>query len=803
MNPTRNIAPCDALPSTHADAREIRLRFRWIAPLYFGLLVLAVFGNGLFAASGRIFSATCHDLSLAYVAYLKFGFGEMAAGRIPLWNPHSFCGLPFVGNIQSALFYPPNWLHLLLSTSAAINWSIALHFFLAGWFTSLWCRRRGLSALACLLAGTIFMFSAGFFLHLYPGHITILGAMAWAPLLFLIVDAIFESPSLRWALAGMAVVAMSILAGHPQMVYYTALAAGLYSLLNLGACRHRIKALGCLAAIYIGAIMLSAIQLLPTAQQTAESSRGAGVSYLYASWGSTPPEALASLVSPDIFGVPLEFSPDGRQIIPPDGPGRFGYVGRVSAAYWEVLLYCGAGALALALYGALRGQRQHLRHSRIIALAMLVLAMGAYTPIFRPLFDYFPGYGSFRVTGRFNFLFSLHLAMLAAAGLDTLTRQARKMDWSVLFILLLAAAVVIGGWAIRPTESRPNESLWAWQLSTASLVPTEQISSTAIIQTGRQASNAIMLGGVIMLVMAAALLAAIRQPRWRLAAAGIAMGELVLFAVFNTPASPELLPMPTAWREGITSRPAGSRVLTSRLTHANTGMIEGYDDIHGYDPVVPRRYLELYATLIGADPNSNAMPGVPADLSPLFRMLRLGIFLRQDDDARAWTEPPAASPLPHALLVPSALVISNRDDRLQVLRNPGFDPTARVILEEPPELPLPGGTPGGTATVIPHGTDELEITATTAHPAVLLITDTYSKYWKAEGYPDSLQRAYRVQPANHALRAIVLPAGTHHIRMYFAPGGFAVGRAITLGGLVIYLVTAGWVFARRKKSRAA
>jgi hypothetical protein len=35
-------------------------------------------------------------------------------GLIPLWNPHQFCGAPFIANGQSAFFYPPNWLFLAL-----------------------------------------------------------------------------------------------------------------------------------------------------------------------------------------------------------------------------------------------------------------------------------------------------------------------------------------------------------------------------------------------------------------------------------------------------------------------------------------------------------------------------------------------------------------------------------------------------------------------------------------------------------------------------------------------------------------
>jgi len=31
-------------------------------------------------------------------------------GRFPLWDSSIYCGIPFSGNIQAALFYPPVWL---------------------------------------------------------------------------------------------------------------------------------------------------------------------------------------------------------------------------------------------------------------------------------------------------------------------------------------------------------------------------------------------------------------------------------------------------------------------------------------------------------------------------------------------------------------------------------------------------------------------------------------------------------------------------------------------------------------------
>ena len=40
----------------------------------------------------------------------EFARAALWKGTLPLWNPHIFCGLPFMSNGQTAVLYPPNLL---------------------------------------------------------------------------------------------------------------------------------------------------------------------------------------------------------------------------------------------------------------------------------------------------------------------------------------------------------------------------------------------------------------------------------------------------------------------------------------------------------------------------------------------------------------------------------------------------------------------------------------------------------------------------------------------------------------------
>ena len=76
---------------------------------------------------------------------------------------------------------------------------------------------------------------------------------------------------------------------------------------------------------------------------------------------------------------------------------------------------------------------------------------------------------------------------------------------------------------------------------------------------------------------------------------------------------------------------------------------------------------------------------------------------------------------------------------------------------------------------------------------LLLVTDSYSRYWQAVPLPGSSQSHYQVLPADYTLIGVPLDAGHHLIRLEYAPPGWVIGRWISLASLVIYLAAPGYV----------
>jgi len=305
---------------------------RWAPPAIFGLLTLAMFADMLVFPGGRVVSSPGTDLALHFAASREFGFGELARGNFPLWNPRMFCGYPYFGGFQPALLYPPNWIFLILPLTLAINLSIALHVFLCGCFTYLWV--RGLSGNSRLvhphdikfrfrataeefapglMAGVAYMFCARFFMHVYAGHLPHVCLVPWLPVVLLSIDQLTQTGNWKWSLAGAWAAAMMILAGYPQMVYYTGVIMPIYLLWRLVESPLRLRAVAGLAMIAILALGLSAAQLWAGAQAAEESIRQGGTSYEFARTFSFPPENLLTLFAPDALG---SLSTKGRPLQP-------------------------------------------------------------------------------------------------------------------------------------------------------------------------------------------------------------------------------------------------------------------------------------------------------------------------------------------------------------------------------------------------------------------------------------------------------------------------------------------------------
>jgi hypothetical protein len=783
-------------------------------------LTLLMFGDVLLSPKPVLLSVEGGDIFLEDVYWREFAFGQLRKGNFPFWNPHIFSGTPFFGGFQSGLLYPLNLHYLVLPVHRAINISIALHVFLLGLFMYLWASWRGLRRLSAVTTGILVMFSGAYFMNIFAGHLGPIGAMVWAPLIFLAIDMILDRPTLGRALLGMFAVAMQIVADAPQYVFFTAVAAAIYTLLRWLPEPNKWRRALALIGMCAGALALTAVEVVPSLLAAAESSRGSGVPLSFASEFAFPPENLITMIAPHFFGNMVDTIYWGRCLL------------------WEMLPSIGVIGLVLAVYGLCFGRRRARRWSLAMVLALLVLSLGRHlslmhagwflaayaalegwqaghrrgwkrawpwatlllpaallilfgfdTSFFELIYRYVPGFSNVRGMSKFTYHMVLFLALLSGVGLDHLLRT-RRVPWG-LIAGIAAALLVIAGFAFHLALA-PESAIPAWWLDfmrhitsdKESLVAPSSLEIGAFVQQAVQVAGASLLFAAGVLFVLGLFLAVARfAPRALLLVPLLAVIEVSAFArLYMRPTFPYELTRPpiAAVAEGLTR---DDRLLYPERPDTAMGM--GHYDIWGYGPFVSRRYAEFMAITQGEDPDEIVQNVEFGRLHPLYLMLRARYAIKEEGGRLLQK---AHSPgFPYVLLLKNFTVVTARDDIFAALTAPGFDFGQEAVLENDPGFAPEPGPAQGDAKVVERGSDYLVIEAETSRPAILVVTDAYASGWTAKGLEGSAQQVYKLLPANYVLRAVPVSPGKHRILMEYMPRGLSAGRAITLLALLAAL----------------
>jgi hypothetical protein len=223
-----------------------------------------------------------------------------------------------------------------------------------------------------------------------------------------------------------------------------------------------------------------------------------------------------------------------------------------------------------------------------------------------------------------------------------------------------------------------------------------------------------------------------------------------------------------------------------RILHynPNAAMTVGTLDVEGDDPSALLRYRRFldFAEGFDFDTAPYGMAAQKFDTNAL-RMLRCRYLISFDE--KTYSE--FGGGLPHLLLVDRFRLMTNYHEIFSTLTNANFNMEEEVILEsQPSPLPQPAREKGAVK-LLASSTDYLNIEADTGAPALLLITDAYSRGWRALALPGSTQARYEVMPANYCLRVIPLAAGHHLLRVEYSPLGFRAGKVVSIAALALFL----------------
>ncbi|MGM9992173.1 MAG: YfhO family protein [Candidatus Bruticola sp.] len=412
-----------------------------LASLASSLLFAPIWFTSSFIYAGDYTGSDLLDMNLP----LRFLAAQsVKRGSMPLWSPEIGCGFPLLAEGQAGVFYPSTLpLFMLFSVPWASNLSIISSLAIAFFGGYILGRVHGLSRQASCITALTAAFSP--ILVFRIKHLNMLQAAVWSPLAFSAVKLIctyaskqredlliplrsgdhisaqlvYRSGILLLSLCWL----MQILAGHPHIACVCGLAALIYAIILWLKNTIEKKQLlyqsffDIAKALFISAlaaVAVSGLQLLPTAELAAQSSRGHAYSWDSLKMFPFTWEHFKLFLNPFWLGNPAQATTEAqlqRNII------SYG-------VFWESMPYIGLVPLFFMFYSLRRLQHFLLGEAAVAALVFLLMALGPQGWLYWLPWKLCPGFNLFRFPARFLIPFGTVAALWVGCGFD-----AFKNDW--------------------------------------------------------------------------------------------------------------------------------------------------------------------------------------------------------------------------------------------------------------------------------------------------------------------------------------------------------------------------------------
>lgn len=720
--------------------------------------------------------------------------------QFPHWNPFVFGGMPFFSALHTGVLYPFNLLMSLVPAGHDVYWyllqvMIVLHLLFGGITMYYFCRGRRLSRESSFVAALGYMLCG--FLVTQVIHSLMLYIVAWLPLVMMLLERAVRRRSLAPAIAGGMVLGLTIFAGHPQITFYEFLFLGAYTIyLWLEDRERRWTTLAYPAALFALAAGLSLIQLLPAAELSGQSAR-VDWTFEAASEGSMSFRQLLTFLAPKVFGAWTGARTGAASRVPPfwlqDSP-HSGYY-----TYWETCFYTGIAVLVLAA-----ALLRNVKRSRFVQFCAawcgvsLAIALGNHFFVYRLLFEFVPGFGTFRIPARILFTWNLVLPLAAAVVLDTIADPSKRGPFRK--PLLIAAAVCTGVGLL--IGLGVLKAFW-----------TELQKEPLAAYAAKQGWVLALNGGLALLVFALYYQDKLSPAGLRPAVAGILALDLLVFGwgqhMVGYGGAPEYFAQngriaraleqeseEELFRANLRQFVLEPDVAINRkggfmVLKKNQGAIERVQLIEGYNPLQLHRrlpplkgrdfqaLLDLLNVKYFIDPGF--VPGRPGQPNPI----------RQNP-----------SRLPRARFFYRAVVLESDSLVKERMLQGGLDHRHELLLSETPAFSLPALDDGAAAPInrveiVSYEPNRIEIEAETEENGLLWLSEIWYPAWKARVD----DKPARLLCADYSFRAVEVPAGKHRVTLTYRSDYFRTGALLSL--LVLAAAIAGLWWERRRKRRCA
>jgi hypothetical protein len=726
------------------------------------------------------------DITEINYPYRDFFASELKAGRFSRWHPGLYCGFPLYSESQAGYFHPLKYVfYPWLATWQAFNLDTIASIWLTGIGAYGWLRRH-VGAAGALTGAAVFGLSGFMWAHLI--HTSMLNALTSVPFVFWSLEAAWESGRLRPLVLGALSMSCQVFAGHLQDTILTAAAVGLYALYRAATergLRARAGALGLAGGLVVLALLVAAVQWIPSKELLDRSPRAQGLTWDDLTFGSWHPELLPTLIVREAYGTRAR-----------DTDWLDGFY-----PYHEMNTYMGMIAIALAIVGGAAYRDRWVGFWIILAGVGGLLMLGRFTFLFDHAHQV-PIAGSSRIPVRFHLWVALATAALAAVGVDRLGRpgSVRLRLTLITMAMLIELSIPILIYIYAPIWTEPNR--WTHPNDQALFRRLEREPFIAALRTFALAASAWAI---------AALAARTAHARRRAGLAAV-LPLLVIADLLGA----HWADVPTIDPRYWTDPPASARVLAADpacvrifgIAQKSAGE-PGYADepvdffavrdplgwslppvwglrtAGGVTPMVPRRLMAL--THRELDPSRQYLFDLQAVTHELTGRDLRGVFGPAGPVGRAFITR-NANALPRVRLVGRPIYAAGEAEATAAVRHLGVLVRNRLVVEDP-DRPLPeDAEASGRAAIVRDLPERIEVAVDAETDAYLTLADCFDPGWSAtlDGRP------VPIRPAWITFRAVFVPRGPHTVVFRYRPAGFDRGLAITAAGLLIAVVALAW-----------
>lgn len=768
---------------------------------------------------------------------------EAATGEHSYWTNSLFGGMPMYqispsypsteAMSKAEKVYTLRWPLRLMGESPWLLFAMMIGFFLL--LKSLQVRN-----IPATIGALMWTFSSYFIILIAAGHIWKLTALAFIPPTLAGLIWIYRKRWLQGAFVLAFFTALQLLANHVQMTYYFLFVMGAMVIgWFIEAIRtHHIsdflRSTGVALIAGLIGIAINSSNLYHTYRYAQETMRGgseltldaedaslaqraekaqSGLDKEYITQWSYGVGETWSLLVPNIRGgasVPLGANPKQIEDVAPMYQQTIAGI----PSYWGEQpftsgpVYVGAFVCVLFLLGCflVRGPIKWV----MIAMTLLsiLLSWGKnFMPLTNLFIDYFPLYNNFRAVSSILVIAELTIPLLAILGLVEVMKQPsilKEKKWATITAVGIPTVVLLLFIAVPDLFFSFLSSMEQEQLGQLILSNPEYIGlRDALVGVRRSMLRSDALHALIVILLSSGIVWLYTKGKVKQVPVLILLGVITLVdlwlvdkrylydAMYQRPAQVAAMaaPQTEADRTILQDKTLGYRVWNMSVNSFNDATTSRWHrSVGGYHAAKLQRYQDLitHQLLKGNEEVVN--------------MLNTRYIIQPDPETgmpKAFFNDRAYGP---AWFAQSIKIVSDANSEMKALNTEDLCTTAIVdarFVDDNLKRLAPLSDSTANVTLIKHTPNEVEYLTSVGQDALLICSEIYYP----EGWIATVNgKEVPIIRVNYTLRGVIVPAGTHSLRLTFAPTSIATTERIAFGALILLLLLLlGAIYSSCKK----